>query len=646
VTCTARRDPEHQVLILAPTGRDAILAQDVLGRAGIGTFVCQDIAHLCHEAAIGAGAGLITEEALTPEAQRALADLLSRQPPWSDLPMMILTRPGVDSAAVSAALDTLGNVILLERPVRVTTVVSAARGSLRARDRQYELRKHFEDQALLAAIVASSDDAIVSKTLDGIIVTWNVSAERMFGYSADEAIGKSITLIVPPDRRAEERMILDKLVRGERIDHFETVRVARNGKTIDISLTISPIRDATGRIIGASKVARNITAQKKAEQDLRDADRRKDEFLAMLAHELRNPLAPIRNSLHILRLAGKSDSAVERVREMMERQVHHMVRLVDDLLEVSRITRGKIELRKERVDLADVMRSAIETSQPVIEAGGHQLELVLPAEPLIVEGDPIRLAEVFGNLFNNAAKYTDGPGLIRVTATRKEGAVVVSVRDSGIGIASEMLPRVFEMFTQLEGSHAQRQGGLGIGLTLVRSLVEMHGGSVTASSEGPGKGSEFVVRIPLADGLPMTRVEPERKPSSRLPLKVLVADDNHDAADSLGILLKFLGAEVRVVHDGAAALRALETFVPDLALLDIGMPGMDGYEVARGIRQKPSGKEVVLIALTGWGQDEDRRRSEAAGFNHHLIKPADIDALQALMLSVAEQRNGSAKHRS
>ena len=505
---------EHRVLVLAPTGKDGSLARVVLAKAGISTFNCSDIAELCSEAAKGVAATLIAEEALTPHAQGMLADLLGRQAPWSDLPIMVLTRPGVDSATVRTVLETLGNVALLERPVRVTTVVSTVQGALRARKRQYDLRQRYEDQALLAAIVASSDDAIVSKSLDGIILTWNKSAEHMFGYSAAEAIGQSITIIIPPNRVDEERMILDKVIRGEPIDHFETVRITKDGRAIDVSLTISPIRNATNRIIGASKVARDITAQKQAERSLREADRRKDEFLAILAHELRNPLAPIRNSLHILKFAGKSDPGVEHVREMMERQVHHMVRLVDDLMEVSRITRGKIELRKECIELAAVVRGAVETSLPAIQTGGHELVLEIRDEPLVIEADPIRLAEVFANLLNNAAKYTEGPGTIRLTAIRDGDAVVIKVRDSGIGIPREMLPRVFEMFTQLDGSHGQRQGGLGIGLTLVRSLVELHGGTVSAASEGAGKGSEFTVRLPLAGGIPEAITVPVTKPSS------------------------------------------------------------------------------------------------------------------------------------
>jgi signal transduction histidine kinase/ActR/RegA family two-component response regulator len=380
----------------------------------------------------------------------------------------------------------------------------------------------------------------------------------------------------------------------------------------------------------------DITARKRAEDLLREADRRKDEFLAILAHELRNPLAPIRNSLHILRLTSPRDPTAERVGEMMERQVNHMVRLVDDLMEVSRITRGKIELRKEPLDLEAVVRSAVETSRPAIEAAGHELTLSLPPERLTLDGDPVRLTQVIANLLNNAAKYTDAGGHIWLDLRRQGAQVAISVRDTGVGIPQDMLPRVFELFTQIERDANRAQGGLGIGLTLVKRLVEMHDGTIEAHSQGKGQGSEFVVRLPLA---PTER--PARGAENGVSLspvlgsqRVLVVDDNRDAAESLAMLLKLLGADVHVVFNGPDALEAVETYKPAVVLLDIGMRGMDGYEVARRIRRRPESRDVILIALTGWGQEEDRQRSRAAGFDSHLIKPADLGALQTLLTSL------------
>lgn len=377
----------------------------------------------------------------------------------------------------------------------------------------------------------------------------------------------------------------------------------------------------------------DTTRLREVEQQLRDADRRKDEFLATLAHELRNPLAPIRNSLHILRLGGNDSAVAKRVHDMIERQVSHMVHLVDDLMEVSRITRGKVELRKQPIDLAGVIHSAVETSKPLMEAAEHRLTISLSPERLTLEGDAVRLAQVLTNLLNNAAKYTETGGRIWLTAFRDGPDAVVSVRDDGIGIPTDMLTKVFDLFAQADGTYSRAQGGLGIGLTLVRSLVELHGGSVEARSEGPGRGSEFVVRLPLMSGAPALPDRHARDAStdSLADLGVLVVDDNRDSAQSLCMLLQHLGADVHIADGGVAALEALRTHHPEVVLLDIGMPEMDGYEVARRARQRPEGRDALLVALTGWGQEEDRRRSREAGFDHHLVKPLDLAALQELL---------------
>jgi CheY-like chemotaxis protein len=353
----------------------------------------------------------------------------------------------------------------------------------------------------------------------------------------------------------------------------------------------------------------------------------------MLAHELRNPLAPIRNAVGLLRLAGTAHMTAD-LAQMIERQVNHMVRLVDDLTEVSRVTRGKIQLRKETVDLRDVIASAVETCRPLAEAARHELAVTLPPVPLVVHGDAVRLAQVFSNLLNNAIRYTDPGGRITLSAQRNEGRVFVTLTDSGIGIAADMLPRVFDMFVQAEHSGRGAQAGLGIGLTLVRSLVQQHGGTVTAASTGLGKGSRFTVQLPLAarpvERLPVLHGAPALR---GLP-RVLVVDDNHDAAESLGVLLRMLGADVRVVHDGAAALRAFEEFHPAACFVDLGMPGMDGFEVAHRIRAHGDAHGTMLIAHTGWGCDKDRDLTRAAGFDRHLVKPADINALQAVLAAL------------
>ncbi len=367
-------------------------------------------------------------------------------------------------------------------------------------------------------------------------------------------------------------------------------------------------------------------------EELRDTDRRKDQFLATLAHELRNPLAPLRNGLQVMKLARNNGEAVEQARAMMERQLGQMVRLIDDLLDVSRISRGRITLKKERVELAKVVQSAVETSRPLIEASGHDLTIHVPPQPIYVDADVTRLAQVFANLLNNAAKFTDRGGRITLTVEQEGSDAVVSVRDTGVGIPAPMLPKVFDMFTQVDRSLERAQGGLGIGLSLVKGLVDLHGGSVEARSEGYGMGSEFVVRLPvvlsLHDEQPRDDAE-EVGPVARR--RVLVVDDNRDAAASLAMMLKLMGSEVRTAHDGLEAVEAAAAFRPDVVLLDIGMPKLNGYDACRRIREKAWGKSAVVVALTGWGQEEDKRRSQEAGFNGHLVKPVEPAALEKLL---------------
>jgi PAS domain S-box-containing protein len=515
-------------------------------------------------------------------------------------------------------------------------------------DSAEEARREAEElRARLAAIVESSEDAIVSKTLDGVIQSWNASAERIFGYTSAEAVGQSITLIIPPERLDEERMILDKLCRGERVEHFETVRVAKHGRRLEISLTISPVRDDEGRVIGASKIARDISQRKEAERALaetqarlaraldweRDQVRRKDEFLALLAHELRNPLAPLRNGLHVMRLAEDDPATVAEVREMMQRQLGHMVRLVDDLLDVSRISRNKMELRRARVLLADAISSAVETARPAVEAAGHDMTVDLPPEPIHLDADLTRLAQVFGNLLTNSAKYTPRGGHITLTARRQGDEVVVSVRDNGIGIPAESLRSIFDMFSQVDRSIERSTGGLGIGLALVKGLVEMHGGTVTAESAGLGKGSTFIVRLHVLEGrVKATPVEGDGGPQRTAPRRrILVVDDNRDSATSMAMMLRLLNNEVRAAHDGAEAVETAESFRPQVILMDVGMPRLNGYEATRRIRERPWGGAVTIIALTGWGQEGDRQRSQEAGCDGHLIKPVSLPELEKLL---------------
>jgi PAS domain S-box-containing protein len=399
---------------------------------------------------------------------------------------------------------------------------------------------------------------------------------------------------------------------------------------------VNPLRDGHGSILYWFGSNTDISEMKRMENALRDADRRKDEFLATLAHELRNPLAPIRNSLQILKMPRVDADTVRQATDMMERQVHALVRLVDDLLDVARVMRGRIELRKEPVEIATVVARAVETAQSLIQVQGHQLDISMPQESLLVDADPVRLAQVIANLLTNSAKYTEPNGHIWLSAKRRDGQVVLSVRDDGIGIAPDMLPHVFDLFVQADHTFTKSHGGLGIGLTLVKNLTRLHGGTVEAHSAGLGKGSEFTVCLPLVVQHPKREPEQTRDlPDATLSgHRLLVVDDNKDAAVSLATLLRLQGHEVRVAHDGTSALAAALSFLPKMVFLDLGMPDIDGYEVARRLRQHPELKAVVLAALTGWGQEEDRRRTLAAGFDHHLVKPPETQALVSLLNSL------------
>jgi PAS domain S-box-containing protein len=798
-----------------------------------------------------------------------------------------------------------------------------------------EKRRADEVRAQLAAIIQSSDDAILSKTLDGVIRSWNVGAERLFGYTSDETIGQHITLLIPPDRLDEETTILSRLRKGERVDHFETVRRRKDGRLVDISLTVSPVKDQDGRVIGASKIARDVTDRKRAdaalresegrhrflaelgaatqpltdpaqvleatarmlaehlqvdrcayaeveneaifvitgdhtrgvpsivgrwpvaafgaecerlmlanepyvvddvdadpragsellayrqtniqsvicvplhkagklvaamavhqrtarnwtapeielvrtvaercweslerardarslkeaadrlalafdaarlgdwswdaandlvtfspraaeifgvadgtqltgtkmeellhpedrdrarlevdravqaraqydveyrvirrdgaevwvsakgrgqyspdgsvvgllgvvqditerkrlEQELRDrarelveADRKKDDFIALLAHELRNPLAPVLTGLQVMRLSGDA-AAVAKARAMMDRQLSHMVRLIDDLLDVSRMSRNKLHLQKTRVLLAEVVSHAVEAAGPAVEAAGHQLHVSLPAEPIVLDADLTRLAQVFGNILTNSAKYTERGGQIWLTAQRHDGEAVVSIRDTGIGLPADALTRVFDMFSQVDRPVERMTGGLGIGLALVKALVEIHGGKVTAQSPGPGAGSTFTVRLPVADRRQEpSPANPTGEPRSvRTGKRVLVADDNRDGVASMAELLELLGNEVHVAHDGMEAVETAKRIRPHLVLMDVGMPRLDGLGATRQLRADAWGKSMTIIALTGWGQEGDRERTRAAGCDGHLVKPVTLPQLEKLL---------------
>ncbi|HWC73370.1 MAG TPA: ATP-binding protein [Gemmatimonadales bacterium] len=504
----------ERLLLLPPTSKDATLSREILAEAGLEAYICKDLDELCREIPRGAGAVVLTDDALGRGDPAQLARALEQQPPWSDLPVILLSPLGPESSSAVWAMNAFSNVTVLDQPVRIMTLISALRTAVKARQRQYELR-----------------------------------------------------------------------------DRLEALRLS---------------------------------------------DRQKDEFLATLSHELRNPLAPISNAVHVLRLAGGDETARARVVETLERQVGTVIRLVDDLLELSRISHGVIELRKETVSVSQALRAAAEAMAPLMQTMEHDFLVEEPTETLLLHADSVRLTQVITNLLNNAARYTPRGGKVWLTARREGSEIAVVVRDTGVGIPPDMLSRVFDLFVQLEPGRDRSRQGLGLGLTLVKRLVEMHGGRVEARSAGAGQGSEFIVHLPaVADRRVAEQTRARRRPAGERRMKderslrILIVDDNEDSAESLATLLRLLGHDVRVAGDGPGALETAATFTPDVALLDIGLPGMDGHELGRRLRGIPGFEHGLMLALSGYGLDADRRRSRDAGFDGHLVKPLDVDVLRA-----------------
>jgi PAS domain S-box-containing protein len=490
------------------------------------------------------------------------------------------------------------------------------------------VRKEAESiNARLSAIVHSSDDAILSKDLNGIITSWNRGAQNIFGYAADEVIGKSVTILIPADRSDEEPDILERVRRGDRI-HYDTVRRRKDGSLVDISLTVSPIIDEHGAIIGASKIARDITQRRRTEKQLRAADQAKDEFLAMLGHELRNPLGALASAIRLLELEEKSPAHVVRARTVIGRQLDQLNHLVDDLLDASRMTSAKIRLSRRTLELSDAVKGAIETIRTRGVMNNHRL--TFDGRPVWIDADPTRIEQLVTNLIGNALKFTPPGGTITVSVHNEAQHAVLAVKDTGVGIQADVLPTIFDLFVQGERSLARSQGGLGIGLALVRRIVELHGGTVQAASDGFGMGSTFSVHFAAIS-------EPNRNADTQIvtaaecnPRRVLIVDDNEDLRETLSMLLARDGHEVHEAHDGPSGLQAALTIRPDIGLLDLGLPGFDGYALARDIRAHDECKATYLVALTGYGQVEDRLRAREAGFDDHIVKPCDFDQLALL----------------
>jgi PAS domain S-box-containing protein len=477
---------------------------------------------------------------------------------------------------------------------------------------------------------------------DAVIRRVNQAELDMLGYDRAEVLGRSIAdFHADADVIAE---ILDRLRRGEQLRQFPARLVRKDGAIRDVLISSSVYWDA-GQFVHTRCITVDVTDHLRNEQELRAAQdeleetaRRKDEFLATLAHELRNPLAPVRNSLEILRRSREKPGLVDQALSTMERQMTHLERLVDDLIDISRINRGWLELRKSPVELASVVFQAVETVRPMAERKGHELTVTLPTQPVFLEADPVRMTQIVTNLLTNAVKYTPDGGRIVVHGAVEPDRLALSVRDNGIGIPVEMLPRVFEMFTQIHRREEASRGGLGIGLSLVKRLVEMHDGTIEASSDGLGAGSTFTLRLPVLAGRPAPAGPAPAPVAAGAPRRILVADDNEDAARTLEALLGLSGHETRLAFDGQEALEQARRFRPDVVLLDIGMPKLSGHEAARLMRQEPWFEGTVLIALTGWGQEMDRQKSREVGFDHHLVKPIDPGALLGLIASLPDRR--------
>ncbi|RTL86901.1 MAG: hybrid sensor histidine kinase/response regulator [Hyphomicrobiales bacterium] len=529
-----------------------------------------------------------------------------------------------------ALLFSLGVSLYGRRQRRLVATEIGRTRSLLREEANETLR---ESEERYRRLFETSRDGIATIDFDGRIADANPAFLSMLGYTLTELRDLCYPDITPERWRETDARILRELIlplgdSGE----FEKEYICKDGSVLPVSVRAWPILDAQGKIVAVRAFVRDITERRRAQEALKMADQRKDEFIATLAHELRNPLSPIRNVIYVLR----RESALTRQRDkqlldMAERQVDHLIRLVNELLDFSRISRGKIELKRENVDLRLVLRHAIETAQPAIRSGGHTLRASFPGVPMVVHGDFVRLAQIFTNLLDNAAKYTEHGGTISLVADASRTEIIVTVSDTGVGVPADMLPYIFHYFTQVDRTLGRAKGGLGIGLALVRTLLTLHGGTVEAHSAGVGGGSAFVVKLPAAPAEASGAEEPARIAEKSAPRRVLIIDDEKDVADSFAALLQQLGAVAEAVYCGESGVARVAALRPEIVLLDLGMPGIDGFETARRIRALPEGRKLLLVALSGWGEEQVQARMGPAGFDRRLTKPAEVEALGALL---------------
>jgi signal transduction histidine kinase len=638
---------ERKVLVLPPTRRDGAVTRALLRDVGLECDIVGNARMLASQMNTSIGAVVLTDAAVADPGLGSVIDALDRQPQWSDMPVILLSKPEMRSPADKRRFGKLTNLTVLDRPTSGRALVSAVEAAIRGRSRQYQIRDQLNSlREADAALRESAERMSLGVQVAGLAlaevdyamqqVHLSAEAVELFGVGdGARTLSRAEFLeAVHPDDREEvsRRLLLPADSAGSDPAAFDYRVIWPDGSVKWVSqrhhIVLNGPRD---RQVRAVIVALDATERK-------NADRRKDEFLATLAHELRNPLAPIRTGLQALARPGGDGAGGTVIRAIMERQLSQMVRLIDDLLDVSRISSGKVVLQRSRVDLRAIAELAIEASQPFIASGQHEFTAELPVGPVWVDGDASRLSQVISNLLNNAAKYTNEGGKLRLTLSSKETDAIVRIQDNGVGIPPEMLNEVFDMFTQVNRTLDRSQGGLGIGLSLVRRLTEMHGGKVTAESAGLGHGSTFTVRIPVlgaADPLPKSLETGGGREQPKSPsLRVLVVDDIADVADVLKMLLDLEGFETRVAYSGVAALESARDFKPDVVICDIGLPEMDGHEIARRLRRDPDMAPATLIALTGWGTEGEVRRTRESGFDFHLVKPVDANALLELLSHV------------
>jgi PAS domain S-box-containing protein len=658
MTLPLQQGAGERVLVLMPTVRDAERTASLLAEASITTMVCADLRALCRELRAGAGAALLTDETLTTDTTGQLSEALREQPTWSAVPILVLAREGWNRDQQRLA-PAHGSLVVVERPVRTRTLVGIVSSALRDRRHQYQVRDALLVREEQAAQLLAQDEKLRFALAAGGLGSWDVNlgtnemdcsdiCKAMFGQSLSQPLSYSqVRECIHPLDQVRVSDALERCVRDGAEYDIEYRITWPNGELHWVLVRGRATYDAAGRPRRMAGVCLDVTERKRMHEalqqseselarqaeELRRADRRKDEFLATLAHELRNPLAPIRTGLDLL--ARSSDAPrSQQTLGVMQRQIGHMVRLIDDLLDVSRITSGKLQLKRERVALATIIDTAVEASRPVIERKGHTLEVVVPDGTLALDADLTRIAQVVGNLLNNASNYTPNGGLIRLETIREGQFAVIQVSDNGSGIPDDRLKDVFEMFSQVNRTLERSHGGLGIGLALVRSLVEMHGGSSSGSSAGLGKGSTFTIRLPLAaaesvrsPAIPASEPTPTRDTKKR----ILVVDDNEDAAEMLALVLDQAGYRTKTAYDSRTALAAVDAWSPEVVILDIGLPDINGYEVARELRRVGRFADLSLIALTGWGTQDDKQKAMDAGFDVHLTKPVDAGALHGAL---------------